>query len=409
MDRKKSLIIGAVLLVIGTAIITFLFSVYVVLNSDERPFNIYFDPEKVSMKNIQKFNEARNILVNDFYEDVDQNILIEGAISGMADSLKDPYTTYFTPEQMRKLMEMSEKSEENYSGIGVSITLDNDGVITIIEPFEGSPAIKAGVRQGDKIISVNGQDITGLKDEDMVIKMIKGPEGSNVRITVYRPSEGRWIDFDIIRKTIKYEYNIRSTVLDGDIGYIRIISFLDNKLFKIFNEHLDELLSKNIKSLIIDLRDNPGGSLQQVVYIADRLLPRGLIVYTEDRNKNVEQRNSDEVELDLPMAVLINGNSASASEILAGALKDHEKAILIGTKTFGKGIVQELRSLNDGSGLKVTTSKYFTPSGVCIQGIGIKPDIEVEMAEEFKNTPVSQIPKDKDPQLIKAEEAVGGH
>ncbi len=409
MDRKKSLVIGAVLLVIGTAIITFLVSVFVVFNINQKPFSINFDPEKVSKGNIQKFNEARDILVNDFYEEVDQNVLVEGAISGMADSLKDPYTVYFTPEQMRKLMETSEKSEENYSGIGVAITLDNDGVVTVIEPFEGSPAIKAGVRQGDKIISVNGQDITALKDEDMVVKMIKGPEGTSVRITVYRPSEGRWIDFDIIRKTIKYEYNIRSTVLNGDIGYIRIISFMDNNLFRIFNQHLDELLSKNIKSLIIDLRDNPGGSLQQVVYIADRLLPRGLIVYTEDRNKIVEQKNSDEVELNLPMAVLINGNSASASEILAGALKDHKKAILIGTKTFGKGIVQELKSLNDGSGLKVTTSKYFTPSGVCIQGIGIKPDIEVVMPEEFKNVPVSQVPKDKDPQLIRAEETVGGH
>jgi carboxyl-terminal processing protease len=201
----------------------------------------------------------------------------------------------------------------------------------------------------------------------------------------------------VTRKRIKVS-NIKSEVLQDKIGYIKLTMF-DSDINRYFESELKKLQDKGIKGLIIDLRDNPGGSYEQVVDIADRILPEGLIVYTEDRNKVKKEKHSDKTELDLPLVLLVNGNSASASEILAGAIKDHQKGTLVGTKTFGKGLVQELKLLPDGSGIKVTISRYFTPSGVCIQGIGIKPDIEVNVNDEYRNLPVSQIPRDKDIQL----------
>lgn len=357
-------------------------------------YEISFDPKSVSISNINKFNQVRSILKNDYYQKVDENDLIEGAVGGLADSLKDPYTVYFNKEQMKSFME---KSEGSYVGIGISVNSDENGLLTVIESFEDSPAQKAGIIKGDKIIKVDDEDVTAIRDENMVISMIKGQEDTKVVITVYRPSLGKSFSFKIMRKRIKVD-NIKSEVLPDNIGYIKLMMF-DQEISKDFNNHLNKLLMQGIKGLIIDLRDNPGGSYEQVVAIADRLLPEGLIVYTEDRNKIKQEKKSDKAELGLPMVLLINGNSASASEILAGAIKDLEKGTLVGTKTFGKGLVQELRLLNDGSGIKVTVSKYYTPSGVCIQGIGIKPDMEVDVTSEYKDLPVSQIPRSKDIQL----------
>jgi C-terminal peptidase (prc) len=357
-------------------------------------YEINFDPKSVNIASINKFNQVRSMLKNDYYQKVDENELIEGAVSGLADSLKDPYTVYFNKEQMQAFLE---KSEGSYVGIGISVNTGSDGLLTVIEPFEESPAKKAGIVAGDKIIKVDDKDVTALRDENMVISMIKGQENTKVKITVYRTSIGKSIDFNIVRKKIKI-VNIKSEVLADNIGYIKLVMF-DQDIAKYFNENLDKLLAQGIKGLIIDLRDNPGGSYEQVVAIADRLLPEGLIVYTEDRNHIKQEKKSNKTQLDMPIVLLINGNSASASEILAGAIKDHKKGTLVGTKTFGKGLVQELRLLSDGSGLKVTISKYYTPSGVCIQGIGIKPDMEVDALEDYRNLPVSQIPKNNDIQL----------
>jgi len=408
MNKKTGLIIGIIMIVLATSILTFSISAVVFLGKGflEPRYEIQFDQGSVSYESIKKFNQARKILKESYYEDVDENVLLEGAIAGMAASLGDPYTVYYTKEQMEKILEIPKKSEETYVGIGVSIITDEDGIITVVEPFEGSPAYEAGIKQGDKIIKVDDEDVTTIKDENTIISMIKGPENTKVKITVYRPSEGRSIDFEIIRKKITVQLNIKSALLEENIGYIRIISFMDDKIDKEFEEHLNKLLASNIKGLIIDLRDNPGGYYSKVLKIADRLLPEGLIVYTEDRNKNVEKQYSDKKELGLPMAVLINGNSASASEILAGAIKDHKKGILVGEKTFGKGLVQNLIPLDDGSGIKVTVSRYFTPSGVCIHGTGIEPDVTVEMDEKYKNTPISQVPKEEDTQLKRAIESL---
>lgn len=403
MIKNRSMLLGIVSLVVVTSIVTFAITAFVFLGMGSlRPsYQISFDPQKVNIQNIKKFNEVRSVLEKQYYQDVDENALLEGAVAGMTDALKDPYTSYFNKEQMKMFME---KSEGSYVGIGVSIATDNSGLLTIIEPFEDSPAKAMGIKQGDKIIKVDDKDVSGIKDENMVISMIKGKEGTNVKVTVYRPSEGKSIDFEMVRKKIKI-VNISSSVLDGNVGYIKIVMF-DSDIAKYFEEHLNKLLEKKISGLVIDLRDDPGGDYSQVVQIADRLLPKGLIVYTEDKNKRRLEEQSDDRELKLPIAVLINGNSASASEILAGALKDHNKATLVGTRSFGKGLVQTIKTLDDGSGIKVTIARYFTPSGVCIQGIGIMPDIEVNLADKYRDIPASQVPQEDDIQLQKAVEAV---
>lgn len=400
--NNKNLTLAAVALVLVTSIITFSATAFVFNGNGyfKQENSIGFD-KRVKAENIDKFKKVRGILEEKYYKDVDENNLVEGAISGMADSLKDPYTVYFTKEQMQSF---TEKTSGSYVGIGVSINLDNNGLVSIIEPFSGSPAKKAGIMQGDKITKVDDKDVTTIKDEEMVVSMIKGQEGTKVKITVYRPSEGKSIDFEMKREKIKIS-NISSEVLPGNIGYIKISTF-DSEIAQYFHEHLSGLLQKKVKGLIIDLRDNPGGDYSQVVGISKELLPKGLIVYTEDRAKKREEQNADGKGLDLPIVALINGNSASASEILAGALKDRHKGTLVGTKSFGKGLVQSIIDLGDGSGLKYTIARYFTPSGVCIQGKGIMPDVEVKLDDKYKNVAVSQVPRADDAQLVKAEEVI---
>lgn len=364
-------------------------------------YAVQFSSENVNYENVKKFDKVRDLLKQYYYKDTNENEMLEGAISGMTQALNDPYTVYFTKEQMTQF---NEKSQGSYVGIGVVVTMGEDGILSVVEPFEDSPALKAGIIKGDKIVKVDDQDVTTIRDEDMIISMIKGKENTKVKITVYRPDEGKYIDFDVIRNKIKI-VNIKSEVLENNIGYIRI-SMFDSEISKFFKEHLNELLKKNIKGLIIDVRDNPGGDYDQVAEIADRLVPEGLIVYTEDKKGNKQEKKSDATELDLPMVVLVNENSASASEVLSGALKDHNKAILVGTKTFGKGLVQAVVNLEDGSGLKVTIARYFTPSKVCIQDVGIEPNIKVEINEKYRGYSVSQIPVEEDNQLQKAIEVL---
>jgi carboxyl-terminal processing protease len=337
-------------------------------------YGMVFDKNKVDFVNVKKYREVYNILRKYFYEEVDENVLLEGSIAGMANSLQDPYTVYFTKEQMELFME---RSRGSYVGIGVTVNMPEDGILTVVEPFEDSPAIEAGMKMGDKIVKVDGEDVTTIRDSDMIVSMIKGEENTTVEITVYRPSEEKYIDFEIMRKTIKI-VNVTSEMLENNIGYIRI-SMFDSECAHYFGMHLNQLIDKGMEGLIIDVRDNPGGDFDEVVAIANRLVPEGLIVYIEDRAGNRTERTSDKTQLDKPIAILINEYSASASEILAGAIKDHKKGTLIGQKTFGKGLVQNVIQLDDGAGLKLTTATYFTPLGINIHKKGIEPHIEVEL------------------------------
>jgi carboxyl-terminal processing protease len=397
--QQVAAIVAVTLIVAVSAAAIVFYSVH----TEQNRYEIILDAETVDYENVVKFNRVMDILKKDFYQKVDANKMLEGAIYGLAESLGDPYTVYFDKKQMEAFLE---KSRGSYVGIGVTVNVDDDGLLTVIEPAKGSPAMEAGILQGDKIVKVDGKDVTSVSDENMIISMIKGKENTRVNITVYRPSEDRYVQFNIKRKRIRAS-NIKSEILSGNIGYIKIAMF-DSEIARYFRNDLSNMLKNGIEGLIIDLRDNPGGSFEQVVEIADSLLPAGTIVYTEDRDGRKEYRYSDKAYVDLPLAILINSNSASASEILAGSVRDHGRGILVGTRTFGKGLVQELKLLGDGSGLKVTISRYFTPSGTCIHGTGIEPDIEVGVFDDYRNHPVSHIPRSRDIQLRTAVKALLG-
>ncbi|NLN66047.1 MAG: S41 family peptidase [Clostridiaceae bacterium] len=363
-------------------------------------YSIQFSQD-VSRENIINFNQVKSILMKTFYLDVDENKMLEGAIRGMADSMEDPYTVYYSPEQMQ---DFKEKSTGSYVGIGVTVFMDESEILTVSETFAGSPAKAAGMRIGDKIVKVDGEDVTAIRDSDLIVQKIRGVPDTKVQITVYRPEINDYIDFEIVRQVINLVY-IESEMLEDNIGYVQLKLFDEDIAFD-FATHVNELIRQGANGLIIDLRNNPGGDYGQVVRIADMIVPSGLIVYTEDKNGHKEEERSDPNELNMPMTVLINEYSASASEILSAAIKDYQKGTLVGKTTFGKGLVQQIIELEGGAGLKVTISKYFTPSGVCIHGIGVTPDIEVENDERYQYYSVEDIPEGEDMQLSRAIEEV---
>lgn len=358
-------------------------------------YALFFDKDEVDIENIEAFNRVKDVLNARYYKPVDVNDLIEGAIKGLAAGVNDPYTVYYNPEEMKKFME---EASGNYEGIGVLVGMDENYILTVGDVFPGTPAKEVGIQKGDKIVKVDDEDVTAIRDIDLIVKKIKGPPGTVVKITVYREDIKDYIDFNVTRQAINVSY-ISSEILKDGIGYIRIKQF-DNDISEDFRNHLNSLMAQGIKGVVIDLRDNPGGDYREVVRICDMLLPKGLIVYVEDRDGNRKEEFSDENYVDIPMSVLVNENSASASEILSAALKDYNRATLVGTRTFGKGLVQQVDTLfANGGGLKYTIARYFTPSGVCIHEVGVEPHVEVALDEAFKNKSIDDIPHDQDNQL----------
>ena len=313
------------------------------------------------------------------YEDeIDEEKLEEMIYLGYMAGLEEAYTTYYTAEEFKDVME---SSSGTYSGIGAYVSQNiNTGIITIVNPFEGAPAANAGVKKEDILFAVEGEEVTGM-DLNMVVAKLKGEEGTKVKVTIYRSSEDEYIDLEIIRAVVNVP-TVTHKMLENNIGYIQLTEF-DTVTVEQFNLAVEELVAMGADRFIFDLRDNGGGLLSSVCDILDTILPKGLLVYTEDKNGNREEEWATDPEcLDVPMVVLVNGHSASASEIFTGALKDYDKAEIIGTKTYGKGIVQSIIPLQDGSAVKLTVSEYFTPDGVAIHGIGIEPDIVVEYDAE---------------------------
>lgn len=326
---------------------------------------------------IKKLLVLKEQIASEYYQDVDNTTLIDGAIKGMFDSLGDPYSTYFTSAEFSKYMEMATGI---YEGIGVVVTEDEQGYTYVIAPQKGTPAEAAGIKTGDKIIKVDGEDVSTL-GSDAVVSKVKGPADTIVNITIARGEE--IIEMELVRKTIEAK-TVESRVI-GDKGYIQISEFTD-KTADDFETQLSELLAQNITGLVIDLRSNPGGGVREAVEIADRILGQTVVVYTVDKNdKKTEYASDGEEQLNLPMVALVDGGTASSAEILAGALQDTGVAQLVGTKTFGKGIVQEIISLTDGGGFKVTNSEYFTPNGNSIHEKGLEPNIVIEATEFMMN------------------------
>ena len=327
---------------------------------------------------VQKLEKLEELIDEQYYrdEDIDVDAMIEGMYAGVVDSLGDPYSTYYTAEEWQDIIA---QNNGVYYGIGATIGIDTDTEFAKIHSvIAGSPAEEAGLRENDIIYMVEGELTFGMTTTEVVSK-VRGKEGTTVHLTIYREGEMDYLEMDITRRHVIETTTVFYEMYDNGVGYIRITEF-DAVTLDQFKEALAVIKGSDAKGLILDLRSNPGGSMPVVVDIARLMLPKGLIVYTEDKNGNREEYSCDgENELDIPLVVLINGNSASASEILAGAVKDYKKGTLIGTTTFGKGIVQRVLPLTDGTALKLTISSYYTPNGNNIHGVGIEPDIECEL------------------------------
>ena len=328
----------------------------------------------VNDDSITKLESIEKVIDQYYYkeEDISADAMIEGMYSGMVASLGDPYSVYYTEEEWEEMMH---DTEGIYFGIGAYVSLDErTGCGKISGVIDNTPAQEAGLRENDLIYLVDGESVQGLGLSEIVSR-IKGEEGTTVHLTIYRDGKEDFLEVDVVRRQIESP-TVNYEMLDNGIAYIQITEF-DEVTYDQFAEALAVIKGQDAKGLILDLRSNPGGSLSVVVDIARQILPEGLIVYTEDRaGKRTEYSCDGDNELQIPLVVLVNGNSASASEILAGAIKDYGKGTLIGTTTFGKGIVQKILPLTDGTALKLTVSAYYTPKGNNIHSIGIDPDIE---------------------------------
>lgn len=350
----------------------------------------------------EKLDVLMQLVENYYYEDVEENDMLEGAAVGLMAGIGDVYSAYYTAEQMT---EFNEETEGEYAGIGCQLLADpSDQMITVTRVFKGSPAEKAGMRSGDKIVYVNDVYYSAYEMSDAV-NVMRGEPGGQVKVTVLRDLET--IDFEVTREIVSINY-VEYEILDGNIGYVMVYDFLGDA-YEGFAEALDTFRAANVTGMIIDLRNNGGGLVDDSVDMADLILPEGVVVTLRDKNGYEEVYRIDGEYYDVPMVLLVNEYSASASEILAGAVRDYGAGVLLGTKTFGKGVVQSVLEFTDGSGVKLTTARYYTPSGECIHEVGIEPDIEVELDEDAVTIyGLNNLPHDEDAQLQAAIKVLRG-
>lgn len=343
-----------------------------------------FGSDIVGKETNKKLEDIQNILDNNFYFEEDEQAKQDGIIKGYMEGLDDPYSVYYTKKEYD---EFKEDTDGEYVGVGVQVSQSKEtNIITVVKVFDDSPAKNAGIEAKDVITKVNGEDVSE-QELDAVVEKIRGVEGTDVTITVYRSSDSKDHDYTMKRRKVENP-TVEYKMLDNNIGYIAVSSFYE-VTGKQFIDAVGKLNVEGMEGLIVDLRDNGGGLLDIAVEMLDFMLPEGKIVYTEDKNGNIidSYNSTDEQKFTKPLVLLVNEYSASASEIFAGAIKDYGIGTLVGTNTYGKGIVQRLFPLNDGSAVKVTIAKYFTPNGNDIHKIGIKPDIEVEFdAKQYKDS-----------------------
>lgn len=359
------------------------------------------DAEEDSMEQItMKLNYLKLLVDSYFLEPVDPKGFADGIYKGFISSLEDPYSTYYTAEEYKAVRE---GTSGVYYGIGAYVNQNiKTGIISIVRPFENGPAHEAGLLPGDIIYKIEDEEVTGHDLTDVVSRM-KGAEGTTVKIAIIRENQAEPIEVTVERRKVEVP-TIETKMLDNDIGYILITEF-DEVTVAQFDKAISDLEAAGMKGLIIDVRDNPGGLLDAVVKMLDRILPPGLLVYTKDKyGRRQEKDATNPDKLTAPLAVLINENSASASEIFAGAIQDYKAGTVIGMTSFGKGIVQQLIPLSDGTAVKLTISKYYTPKGRDINGTGIEPDIEIDLSDEMKRA--ITVPIEKDEQLQKAIEVI---
>lgn len=392
-DRKgTSKLITFILILIVGAGSFFGGSIYGSINSDK-----VIDPGSPANadSSFDKLYEVRDVINSQYYQDIDQDALVEGAIKGMVNSVGDPYTVFFNEEEYK---DFNDDGQGNYVGIGVIVGIKEDRIV-VITPFEGSPAFKAGLRSGDFITKVEGVEYKGT-ELDKAVSVIKGEEGQPVTITIMR--DGIEEDVTIVRASITM-VNVESEMLEGDIAHVTMLQF-SNDTAKQVREAMEELKSQGAKGYILDLRGNPGGFLDEAVDVASLFVEKDkTILYTLDKyDQKKEYRSKGGDFIGEPLVVLIDEGSASASEVVSGALKDYDAATLVGQKSFGKGIVQMVFEVGDNEGVKVTVSSYYSPNGINIHGEGIVPDVEVLIPEGTE----APLTIENDTQLQKAVEVL---
>ncbi|BAH08204.1 S41 family peptidase [Clostridium kluyveri] len=384
MRIKRKWIAYTVVIVIITNVLTMFGTVSFIKNAQGN-----------AVGKFEKLFEVRNQLYKYYYGSIDDSVLVEGAIKGMTESLNDPYTVFMNKKEFESF---SAQTEGNYYGIGIQVMTKENNIV-VVDVFDNSPAKQQGITSGDIIQKVDGTTVTG-KNLDKAVSLIKGKENTEVTLALYRESKG---SFDVKVKRKKIDINtVKGEMLKDNVAYIQIDMF-DENTAESFKNELKKLSSQGMKSLIVDLRDDPGGMLDQCVDMVSNFVPKDkVIVSTIDKYKNKKEYKSKGGDFNnLPVTILTNENTASASEIFSGALKDYKLATIVGKKTYGKGVVQTILDTGDSTALKVTISKYYTPSGSDINKKGINPDVEVEYPDELKE---SSYDRNKDPQFNKAYE-----
>ena len=348
-------------------------------------------------EDLRVFADVLGLLQKEYVEETKSKDLIYGAIKGMLETL-DPHSAFLPPNMYK---EMQEETKGRFEGLGLEITI-KEGVLTVVSPIEDTPAYRAGIQAGDQILRIDGEATKTLTLMESV-KRMRGPKGSKVTLTIMREGFSKPREFTLIRDVIPVR-SVRHELLEKQFGYIRLIQFQEKTdiEFQKAMKSLEEEAKGGLKGLILDLRNNPGGLLDQAVKVSDRFIDSGVIVSIEGRREDQKMKFNAHLQEDslarYPLVVLVNGGSASGAEIVAGAIQDHGRGIILGTQTFGKGSVQTIFSLKDGSGLRLTTARYYTPNGRSIQAKGIVPDIIVKPAppEEEKAAPQKQPPSEKD-------------
>ncbi len=395
MDKIEK-IFKTVALILITALVTIILTTNYIIKREKNSNEDLFGAN-LSSTQFSKLKGVYGLIKNTYYKEVSDEDLEEAAIAGMLEGLDDPYSYYMNAEEYSAF---NEETSGNYTGIGLYLRNNAEkNVIEVISPIKDTPAYKADIKTGDYIVAVDDVIYEG-NQMSQAVKNIKGEAGTSVKITIVRDNEE-------IEKTLKREdiniLELEYEVLSNNIGYINIKLF-DKDVSTDFEKAYNELMKKNIKGLIIDVRDNPGGLLSEVVKISDMLVPEGLSVYTVDAQGNRKDYTSDAKKIEIPLVVLVNDGSASASEILAGAVKDHGVGTIVGITSYGKGLVQTVRQLNNNDAIKITTSEYFTPNGNKINEIGVVPDVEIDLTDELKKKII--LTHSEDIQLQKAIEVI---
>ena len=390
MKDKKSFVKGALFGDLAMLLIAGLVSCGLKLGDSSR--------EAVTSETEEKIAELKKLIDKNYLHDVDEEELQEGIYKGYISGLDDPYSVYYDEEETKSFYETT---EGEYDGIGAVLSQNMDtGIITLVQIYDDSPAMKAGLQDEDILYKVDKEEVTG-EDLTEVVSHIKGEKGTTVDITVLRGEENEEVTVMVTRDTIQAQ-TVEYRMLEDNLGYIAVSEF-DSVTYDQYQQALEDLQNQGMQGLIVDLRNNPGGNLSTVCDMLDLMLPEGLIVYTEDKDGNRQEMTSDdEHQFNLPMTVLMNGNSASASEIYAGAIQDYGLGKIVGTQSYGKGVVQQIFDLKDGTCVKLTIAEYFTPNGRNINGEGITPDVEVEY-EKDENNPDADNQLEKAMEILKSE------